>query len=86
VDGGAAANDVLMQRQADLLGVACVRPRVIETTALGSALLAGLAIGMWSDPSEVAQAWAEERRFVPAGDPTEIEATRVRWAQAVRKA
>jgi glycerol kinase len=86
VDGGAAANDLLMQLQADLLGVACVRPHVIDTTALGSALLAGLATGVWSDPSEVAQAWSEERRFVPRGDPTEVEATRERWAAALRKA
>lgn len=86
VDGGAAANDVLLQRQADLLGVDCVRPKVIETTALGSALLAGLATGVWSSESEVAEAWTEERRFQPKGDPTEIAATRSAWAGAVAKA
>jgi len=86
VDGGAATNDVLLQRQADLLGVDCVRPAVIETTALGSALLAGLATGVWSSESEVAAAWTEERRFTPAGDPTEIAATRSAWAGAVAKA
>src|SRR6185436_14933575 len=56
VDGGAAANDLLMQIQADLLGIPVVRPRVIETTALGAALLAGLATGVWSDQNELARA------------------------------
>jgi glycerol kinase len=86
VDGGASANNLLMQRQADLLGVACVRPTVVETTALGSGLLAGLAVGLWSSPAAVAQGWAQDRRFVPAGDPTEMDATRKRWATAVAKA
>jgi glycerol kinase len=63
-----------------------VRPRVIETTALGSALLAGLATGLWSSEAEVAAAWTEERRFTPRGDPHEIAATRAAWAGAVRKA
>jgi glycerol kinase len=86
VDGGAAANNLLMQLQADLLGVPCVRPRVIETTGLGSALLAGLAVGIWSDPAEVAAAWAEDRRFTPSGDATALAATRARWAEAIAKA
>ncbi|MEQ1569999.1 MAG: glycerol kinase GlpK [Myxococcota bacterium] len=86
VDGGAAANDLLMQRQADLLGVTCVRPTVVETTALGSALLAGLAVGVWSTVDEVSSAWKEDRRFVPNGDPTELGGTRARWAAAVAKA
>jgi glycerol kinase len=86
VDGGAAANDLLMQRQADLLGVTCVRPRVIETTGLGSALLAGLAVGVWNDTDAVSRTWAEERRFVPSGDAAELAATRARWAAALEKA
>jgi glycerol kinase len=86
VDGGAAANDLLMQRQADLLGVPCVRPTVIETTALGSALLAGLAVGMWGSPADVASGWREDRRFVPGGVASELAATRARWAAAVAKA
>lgn len=86
VDGGASANDLLMQRQADLLGVPCVRPTVLETTGLGSALLAGLAVGLWSSTEEVASAWAEDRRFVPAGDEAELAATRGRWAEAVARA
>ncbi|HHO52392.1 MAG TPA: glycerol kinase [Deltaproteobacteria bacterium] len=86
VDGGASANDLLMQRQADLLGVRCVRPSVLETTGLGSGLLAGLATGLWSSTDEVARAWAEDRSFEPAGDPEELEQTRRRWRQAVTRA
>jgi glycerol kinase len=86
VDGGAAANDLLIQRQADLLGVTCVRPTVLETTGLGSGLLAGLAVGIWDSQEEVAQAWAEDRRFTPDGDAAELSATRQRWADAVAKA
>ncbi len=86
VDGGAAANDLLMQRQADLLGVPCVRPKVLETTGLGSALLAGIAVGVWSSTDEVASAWSEERRFTPQGDGDEISGTRARWKAAVERA
>jgi glycerol kinase len=86
VDGGASANNLLMQRQADLLGVPTVRPVVRETTGLGSALLAGLAVGVWSSPDEVARAWSEDRTFRPAGDPLELEATRKRWASAIDRA
>lgn len=86
VDGGAAANDLLMQRQADLLQVECVRPRVLETTGLGSALLAGVAVGFWSDLDAVSGAWSEERRFVPAGNPAEITSTRSAWAEAIERA
>jgi glycerol kinase len=85
VDGGASANDLLMQRQADLLGVVCVRPTVVETTALGSALLAGLAVGTWGSTSEVAEAWHEDRRFGPAGEDEELARTRKAWAEAVGK-
>ena len=86
VDGGASANNLLMQRQADLVGVACVRPRVLETTGLGSALLAGLATGQWSSTDEVAAAWTEDRRFAPQGDAAEIERTRAAWDRAVARA
>lgn len=86
VDGGASANDLLLQIQADLLGVACVRPTIVETTALGSGLLAGLAIGLWSSPEEVARTWREERRFVPAGDAGALASLRERWASAVARA
>ncbi|MBX2803314.1 MAG: glycerol kinase GlpK [Myxococcales bacterium] len=86
VDGGASANNLLMQRQADLLGVPCVRPRVLETTGLGSGLLAGLATGLWSSTDEVTSAWSEDRRFSPAGDDAEITSTRNAWREAVRRA
>lgn len=86
VDGGAARNDLLMQRQADLLGVPCVRPKVLETTGLGSALLAGIATGVWSSASEVAQTWSEDRQFGPAGDSDELAETRARWAAAIERA
>jgi len=86
VDGGASANDLLMQRQADLLGVPAVRPVVRETTALGSALLAGMATGVWSGLDDVRDAWSEDRRFEPAGDDDELTATRARWKAAVERA
>ena len=86
VDGGASANSLLMQRQADLLGVPAVRPVVRETTALGSAFLAGLAEGVWSSTDEVSAAWSEDQRFEPAGDADEITATRARWADAIERA
>lgn len=86
VDGGASANTLLMQRQADLLGVPCVRPEVLETTGLGSALLAGMATGVWNSKEEVAQSWKEHRRFRPSGDPTEMASLRSAWAAAVEKA
>jgi glycerol kinase len=86
VDGGAARNDLLMQRQADLLGVPCVRPEVLETTGLGSALLAGLAVGVWDSVDAVTEAWSEDRRFEPSGDEEELADTRARWAAAVERA
>jgi len=86
VDGGASANDLLMQRQSDLLGVPCVRPRVLETTGLGSALLAGLATGVWDSTSAVADAWAEERTFRPQGNDAELAAVRARWTEAIERA
>jgi len=86
VDGGAARNDLLMQLQADLIGATCVRPTVLETTALGSAFLAGLATGVWSSPAEVGTAWAEDQRFEQCMDPTAIAGLRQAWADAVKKA
>ncbi|MDP6931579.1 MAG: glycerol kinase GlpK [Myxococcota bacterium] len=86
VDGGAARNTLLMQFQADVLGVACIRPTVLETTALGSAFLAGLGVGFWDSPEAVVAAWSEDRCFVPAGDPMEMQRKRVSWRTAVEKA
>ena len=73
VDGGAAANDALLQFQADLLGVPVVRPEVIETTALGAAYLAGLAVGFWESPEALASHWRAARRFEPAIGRPEAE-------------
>ena len=83
VDGGAAANDFLMQYQADLLGLPVVRPRVIETTALGAGLLAGLATGVWSDHKELARARVVERRFEPGRTRSWRESEMARWRAAV---
>lgn len=86
VDGGAARNDLLMSTQADLLQVPCVRPKVLETTGLGSALLAGLAVGFWSSPAEVAQTWAEDRRFEPESTNEDLPKLRQRWKEAIERA
>ncbi len=86
VDGGAATNDTLMQFQADLLGVPVVRPAVTETTALGAAYLAGLAVGFWSSPDDVAGQWRVERRFDPAIPRSTADALRARWSEAVGRA
>jgi glycerol kinase len=86
VDGGACRNDLLMQVQADLLGVPVVRPRVIETTAVGAALLAGLAAGVWASREEVRRAWRQDRRFTPRMKPTDREAMLARWRAAVQAA
>ncbi len=86
VDGGASANNLLMQFQSDVLDVAISRPAVIETTALGSAFLAGLATGVWRSKAEIADAWREERRFEPSAERGAIDAHLARWDQAVEKA
>jgi glycerol kinase len=86
VDGGAATNDTLMQFQADLLGVPVLRPAVTETTALGAAYLAGLAVGYWSSPAELAGQWRVERRFEPRMPRSAAAALRERWADAVGRA
>jgi glycerol kinase len=83
VDGGAAANDLLMQIQADVLGVPVVRPKVLETTALGAAYLAGLAVGYWKDSAEVAANWQVDRTFEPAMPRARVEALVAGWDKAV---
>jgi glycerol kinase len=85
VDGGAAANDLLMQFQADLLGVPVVRPKVLETTALGAAYLAGLTVDLWKSRDELASHWKAERRFEPRMDPAERETRMSRWREAVAR-
>ncbi|WP_144112272.1 glycerol kinase GlpK [Paraburkholderia sp. BCC1886] len=86
VDGGACANDLLMQFQADMLGVDAVRPRVVETTALGAAYLAGLAVGYWKDVEELQSQWQLEHRFTPALPGAEVEACLNGWHRAIRAA
>jgi glycerol kinase len=86
VDGGASANDLLMQFQADLLGVPVVRPRVLETTALGAAYLAGLTVDLWKSREELAQQWKAERRFEPNMNSSDRETRMSRWREAVRRA
>ncbi len=84
-DGGAARNDLLMQFQADLLGVPVVRPRVTETTALGAAWLAGLAVGFWSGQDELDAQWQAERQFEPAMELARREELMATWARAVAR-
>jgi glycerol kinase len=86
VDGGACVNDLLMQFQADLLGIPVVRPAVIETTALGAAYLAGLSCGVYSSLAELSQLWQAERRFLPALDKSKAAELMARWEHAVRQA
>jgi glycerol kinase len=85
VDGGASRNDLMMQFQADLLGVNVRRPTVSETTALGAAYLAGLAVGYWRDESEIASNWALDREFVPALDRSIADARQQEWNRAVQR-
>ncbi len=85
VDGGASTNDALMQFQADLLGVSVRRPVIAETTALGAAFLAGLAIGYWSGPDEIARRWALDRQFDPQISRERRQAMLARWQEAVRR-
>ncbi|MEZ4436482.1 MAG: glycerol kinase GlpK [bacterium] len=86
VDGGAAANDLLMQFQADLLGVELVRPAWLETTALGAAFLAGLAVGVWKDLATVRAAWQEDARFTRSMAAATVEQRVAGWHAAVMRA
>jgi glycerol kinase len=85
VDGGAAANDLLMQFQADLLGVPVLRPKVLETTALGAAYLAGLTVDLWKSRDELAAHWQLDRRFEPRMARDEAQARMARWRKAVER-
>ncbi len=85
VDGGASVNDLLMQFQADLLGIPVVRPRITETTALGAAYLAGLATGVWRSQDELAALWQAERRFEPTLTRERAGEMMARWEHAVRQ-
>lgn len=86
VDGGMVANNFLMQFQADILGVPVVRPLVAETTALGAAYLAGLAVGYWQDESEIAQNWAIDRIYTPSIPQSTRDALYGGWRRAVERA
>ncbi|WP_323072874.1 glycerol kinase GlpK [Mycetohabitans endofungorum] len=86
VDGGAVENDLLMQIQADLLGVDVVRPQIQETTALGAAYLAGLAVGYWNDIAELRQQWHMDRRFVRHARAEDVERGLAAWHRAIRAA
>jgi glycerol kinase len=85
VDGGASANNFLMQFQADILGIPVERPEVAETTALGAAYLAGLAVGFWKDLEEVRGAWKLDRRFEPSMSEDQRESLYSGWKKAVTR-
>jgi glycerol kinase len=86
VDGGACTNNLMMQFQADILGVPVLRPKVIETTALGAAYLAGLAVGHWQSPSQVEAAWQVERSFEPQFSADQAQHRLTRWHKALGRA
>jgi glycerol kinase len=86
VDGGACADDLLMQFQSDILDVPVVRPSVTETTALGAAYLAGLAVGFWKDQAEIAKYWQTDKTFRPGMDAAKRAALMKNWAKALGRA
>jgi glycerol kinase len=85
VDGGAARNDLLLQFQADLLGVPVLRPTNTETTAFGAAALAGLGAGFWQSESELTSLWQLEKRFEPRMSRADANARRARWNEALAR-
>jgi len=85
VDGGAVVNNLLMQFQADILGVAVQRPKVAETTALGAAYLAGLAVGFWANAQEVAEQWSIDRTFEPQMSSDQRNSLYAGWKRAVER-
>jgi len=86
VDGGASKNNLLLQMQANILGVPVIRPKIVETTALGAAYLGGLAVGLWSSTDAISALWQEDQRFEPQWSDTERTVKRARWRQAVERA
>ena len=76
---------MLLQFQADILGVPVIRPKTLETTALGAAYLAGLAVGYWSDQDEIREQWQIDRSFTPAMQPERVDALRAGWNKAVKR-
>jgi glycerol kinase len=85
VDGGAAANDLLMQCQADMIGIPVLRPQQVETTALGAAYLSGLATGFWESPQQIMKLRGEGQRFHPNPDRSRAQQQRERWREAVSR-
>jgi len=86
VDGGAAANDLLMQIQADVLGRRLVRPQVIETTVAGACYLAGLGVGLWKSPAEIKKIWRAEHEFTVRMRPVQRRKRLASWNEALRRA
>lgn len=84
VDGGATINNMLMQFQADVLNTETVRPKIVETTAMGAAFLAGLAVGYWENPEEIEKIWQTDKRFEPTKDRTEIDKEIKGWYKAIK--
>jgi glycerol kinase len=85
VDGGMVGNELLMQFQADILGVDVVRPKIAETTALGAAYAAGLAVGFWADEAELTSQWAEDKRWSPAMEAGVRDRYYRKWTKAVQR-
>jgi glycerol kinase len=85
VDGGATRNNLMMQFQADILGTSVIRPKVTETTALGAAYLAGLAVGYWESIDHIKSQWGVDTEFTPQADPETVEALKEGWAEAIRR-
>ena len=85
VDGGMTANEFLMQFQADILGVPVIRPKVVETTALGAAYAAGIAVGFWSGEQDVVDNWAEDKRWLPSMEPAEVDRQYRLWKKDVSR-
>ena len=86
VDGGASTNDLLMQMQADILGIPIVRSQTSEATVLGASYLAGLGSGVWSNVDELEQQWCESRRFDPQSDPEKRSRKLAEWHHAIQRA
>ncbi|MCB1155055.1 glycerol kinase, partial [bacterium] len=85
VDGGAAANNLMVQFQADILGTEISRPTMLETTALGAAFLAGLAVGTWKDKDELRKVWKEDRRFTPHMSKDKVDEHLRLWDEGIKR-
>ena len=86
VDGGASRNNLLMQFQADIINAEVIRPIITETTALGAAYLAGLAVGFWESKEEIAKGWSKSQSYIPEKSADEVEKLYAGWKKAVKRA